>query len=255
VSEQSRGGALSGIRVIDLTTPLAEATGRVLADLGAEVIKVEPPGGCAARFIAPFEEGRAGEPDGSLFWRAYGLGKRSVVLDLEQAADRERLIELACGADIFIESSEPGALAAMGLGFDALHAKNPSLLYVSVTPFGQTGPKANHPATDLTLAAAGGLINLQGDGDRPPLPVGHPGYRLPPMQPSRSMHDIVMAGGSTSTSPVTPRCSGHCCSQRVIRFSRAKTSRHLEKPAPILANSCPAWRSPIAPRARTVSWS
>lgn len=174
MSEQSHSGALSGIRVIDLTTPLAEATGRVLADLGAEVIKVEPPAGCAARFIAPFEEGRAGEPDGSLFWRAYGLGKRSVVLDLEQAADRERLIELACGADIFIESSDPGALAAMGLGFDALHAKNPSLLYVSVTPFGQTGPKANHPATDLTLAAAGGLINLQGDGDRPPLPVGHP---------------------------------------------------------------------------------
>jgi crotonobetainyl-CoA:carnitine CoA-transferase CaiB-like acyl-CoA transferase len=173
VSEKSHGGALSGIRVLDLSTPLAEATGRVLADLGAEVIKIEKPGGCESRFIAPFEAGRAGEPDGSLFWRAYGLGKRSVVLDIEEATDRERLLELIRGADILIESSTPGMLDAMGLGFDALQRQNPSLLYVSVTPFGQTGPDAKSPATDLTLAAAGGLVNLQGDGDRPPLPIGH----------------------------------------------------------------------------------
>jgi crotonobetainyl-CoA:carnitine CoA-transferase CaiB-like acyl-CoA transferase len=170
----SGAAALAGIRVLDLSTPMAEATGRVLADLGAEVIKVEPPGGCAARFTPPFEQGREDDPEGSLFWRAYGLGKRSVVLDPERPADLERLLDLARGADIFVESSLPGEMAARGLGFDALHALNPSLLYVSVSPFGQTGPEATSPATELTIAAAGGLVNLQGDGDRPPVPVGYP---------------------------------------------------------------------------------
>lgn len=179
MSEEHNGGALnagalSGIRVIDLATPLAEATGRVLADLGAEVIKVEAPGGCASRFVAPFDDGRAGELDGSLFWRSFGLGKQSVVLDIEQSDDRERLVELVRGADIFIESSTPGTLAELDLDYAALSAANPALLYVSVTPFGQTGPEARSPATDLTLSAAGGLMNLQGDGDRPPLPVGLP---------------------------------------------------------------------------------
>lgn len=174
MSDEARAGALAGIRVLDLATPLAEATGRVLADLGAEVIKVEPPGGCEARSTPPFERGREGEPDGSLFWRAFGLGKRSIVLDLDDEQDRERLRALAKGADVLVESFAPGALDALELGFDALHALNPALLYVSVTPFGQRGPEAGSPADDLTLAAAAGLVNLQGDGDRPPLPIGHP---------------------------------------------------------------------------------
>ncbi len=177
--------ALEGIRVLDLSTPMAEATGRVLADLGAEVIKIEPPGGCEARFTPPFVPGPGadartahrpgtGDPDGSYFWRMWGRGKRSVVLDLEDEEDRRRLKELARGADILIESDAPGVLAARGLGYEDLAALNPALLYVSVTPFGQTGPFASHPATDLTLAAAGGLLNMQGDGDHPPIPVGFP---------------------------------------------------------------------------------
>ena len=187
MSENSRG-ALSGIRVLDLSTPLAEATGRVLADLGAEVIKVEPPGGCAARRTAPFEAGREDDLEGSLFWRAYGLGKRSVVLDLETLDGRDRLLDLVSGADVLIESDAPGDMEARGLGFSQLSAQNPSLLYVSVTPFGQDGPEAGSPATDLTLGAAGGLVNLQGDGDRPPLPVGHP---------ESSHHGAVQAAADT----------------------------------------------------------
>jgi crotonobetainyl-CoA:carnitine CoA-transferase CaiB-like acyl-CoA transferase len=170
--------SLEGIRVLDLATPLAEATGRVLADLGAEVIKVEPPGGCEARFAPPFAGPRpakdAGDREASHFWRAFGLGKKSVVLDLDEETGRERLRALARGADILVESFTPGVMDAMGLGAAALRELNPALLYVSVSPFGQTGPRAAHPATDLTLAAAGGLLNMQGDGDRVPLPVGHP---------------------------------------------------------------------------------
>lgn len=161
-------GPLAGIRVLDLATALAEATGRVLADLGAEVIKIEPPGGCEARRVPPF----AGES--SLFFEAFGLGKKSVVLDLEADAERATFVDLVRGADILIESSTPGAMDALGLGAQSLCRENPALLYLSVSPFGQTGPYARHPATDLTLSAAGGLLNMQGDGDRPPVPVGFP---------------------------------------------------------------------------------
>jgi crotonobetainyl-CoA:carnitine CoA-transferase CaiB-like acyl-CoA transferase len=171
-------GPLEGVRVLDLSTPLAEATGRVLADLGAEVIKIEPPGGCEARFAPPFAgprpDPRQGDPEVSLFWQAFGLGKRSVVLDIDRAEDREQFLALVAGADILIESFTPGVMAEKGLGAEALLQKNPTLLYVSVSPFGQTGPYAKHPATDLTLSAAGGLLNMQGDGDREPVPVGLP---------------------------------------------------------------------------------
>ena len=189
-------GPLGDIRVLDLATPAAEATGRVLADLGAEVIKIEPPGGCAARFTPPFEAARGpaqsgargGEAERSLFWRAFGLGKRSVVLDIAVEADRARLRELARSADVWIESFAPGTLDAIGLGDADLRALNPALIYTQVTPFGQTGPEAGSPATDLTLAAAGGLMNFQGDADRPPLPVG---------APESSMHGAVQAAADT----------------------------------------------------------
>ena len=166
--------ALRGIRVLDLATPAAEIAGRVFADLGAEVIKIEPPGGCASRRTPPFEQGKEGDPEGSLYWRAFGLGKKSVVLELERAEDRARFLALVRGADVLIESFTPGTLEALGLGYDTLRRENEALLHVSITPFGQRGPDARSPASDLTLAAAGGLLNMQGDRDRPPVPVGWP---------------------------------------------------------------------------------
>ena len=165
---------LEGIRVLDLATGYCEIAGRLLADMGAEVIKIEPPGGHPSRRHPPFVDGREGEPDGSLHWAAYAIGKRSVVLDLDDEADRGRLRELARGADVLVESLEPGALDALGLGYADLGGLNPALVYASITPFGQTGPHAHRPATDLTLQAAGGLVSMQGDHDRPPIPVGFP---------------------------------------------------------------------------------
>ncbi|MGY8804237.1 MAG: CoA transferase, partial [bacterium] len=132
-------GALTGIRVLDLSTPLAEATGRVLADLGAEVIKIEAPVGCEARRTAPFKDGAENDIEGSLFWRMWGRGKKSVVLDVDSPDDFAQLLDLVRGADIFIESSTPGELVGKGLGSDALAAINPALLSLSVTPLGQSG--------------------------------------------------------------------------------------------------------------------
>ena len=162
-------GALDGIRVLDLSTRLAEATGKTLADLGAEVIKVEPPGGCDARTTPPFAaDGR------SLFWEAWGLGKHSVVCDIDTPEGQAELRALVAGADVLVESFAPGHLADRGLGPDDLAAVNPALVYVSVTPFGASTPDAAVPMTDLTLSAAGGLLAMQGDHDRVPTPVGYP---------------------------------------------------------------------------------
>ncbi len=182
---------LAGIRVIDLATGYCEIAGRLLADMGAEVIKIEPPGGHPSRRHPPFVDGREGELDGSLHWAAYAIGKRSVVLDLDDEGGRARLRDLARGADVLVESLEPGALAAMGLGYEDLSVLNPALVYASISPFGRTGPHAHRPATDLTLQAAGGLVSLQGDGDRPPIPVGFPQAGL--HAGTQAAADIVVA--------------------------------------------------------------
>ncbi len=160
--------ALEGIRVVDLATERAELAGRILSDLGALVIKVEPPGGAASRRLPPFDG------DTSLCWAAWARGKRSVMLDLSDARGRARVLELAASADVLVESFDPGVLAGLGLGFAAVHERTPGLVYVSVTPYGQDGPDAATPATDLVLEAAGGLVALQGDRDRPPIPLGFP---------------------------------------------------------------------------------
>jgi crotonobetainyl-CoA:carnitine CoA-transferase CaiB-like acyl-CoA transferase len=164
---------LDHIRVLDLTDGGALLCGRILADLGADVIQVEPPGGAAARRLGPFAKGVA-SPEASLFWWAHARGKRGTVLDLEQAAGREALLALARGADVLIESGAPGALAARGLGPADLEAANPALVVVSITPFGQDGPRAHDAATDLTVLAAAGPLALTGDDDRAPVRVAAP---------------------------------------------------------------------------------
>ena len=167
-------GPLAGIRVLDLATSRAELAGRLLADLGAEVTKVEPPGGVDARRRPPFDESHGPRHGESLYWAALGLGKRSIVLDLDRPADRDALVRLAADADVLVESFDPGTLDALGLGYAALSTAHPGLVYVSVTPYGQAGPTAGWPASELTLEAAGGRLSLQGDRDRAPLPIGYP---------------------------------------------------------------------------------
>ncbi len=163
-------GPLVGTRVLDLATDRAELAGRILADLGAEVIKVELPAGSISRTLPPYDRNN-GE---SLYWAAVGMGKKSVVVDIQGAAGQQTLKQLVAHADVLVESFDVGVMDGLGLGQAELRAINPRLIYVSVTPFGQDGPDANSPATDLTLEAAGGLLSLQGDGDRPPIPVGYP---------------------------------------------------------------------------------
>jgi crotonobetainyl-CoA:carnitine CoA-transferase CaiB-like acyl-CoA transferase len=160
---------LSPYRVLDLTNARGLLCGQILADLGADVIAVEPPGGSSARRLGPFA-GDVVDAEHSLVWWAYARNKRGITLDLERDEGRDVFRRLAATAHFVIESDDPGAMAARGLGPDAL---DPSLVHVSITPWGQTGPKARWLDGDLVLLAAGGPLVLTGDDDRPPvrLPV------------------------------------------------------------------------------------
>lgn len=164
---------LAPLRVLDLTDGRAELAAHVLAGLGADVVKIEPPGGSPSRAEAPLAEG---EPDGlaSLRFLAFNRAKRSVVLDLDDEAGRTAFLRLVATADVLIENEAPGAMAARGLGVDELRAARPDLIHVAITPFGQTGPYAHHLATDLTLSAMGGSMALNGDPDRRPLRITVP---------------------------------------------------------------------------------
>ena len=161
---------LGHIRVLDLSDGGALLCGQIFADLGADVIQIEPPGGAGARRLGPYAGGAA-DSERSLFWWSYARGKRGLVLDLDGEAGRSELRELAESADVLIESAPPGALAARGVGYDALAALNPALVVVSITPFGQDGPRAHEAATDLTVLAAAGPLALTGDADRAPVRV------------------------------------------------------------------------------------
>jgi crotonobetainyl-CoA:carnitine CoA-transferase CaiB-like acyl-CoA transferase len=164
---------LSKCRVLDLSSERGFLCGQMLADLGADVVKVEPAGGAAGRRLPPFLRDRPGS-DNSIYWLAFNRNKRSLTLDLASAAGREIFKRLMATADFLIESENPGAMTAIGLDYAALSAINPALVYVSITPFGQTGPKASYADSDLILMAASGVMILYGDEDRPPLRMSVP---------------------------------------------------------------------------------
>jgi crotonobetainyl-CoA:carnitine CoA-transferase CaiB-like acyl-CoA transferase len=157
---------LSGVRVIDLADELGPLCGRVLGDLGADVIRVEPPAGAASRALPPFA------PDGTSLWFAYRNGnKRGATADLTTDAGRARLLGLLADADVLIESGRPGDLAAVGLAPDALTRRFPRLVVCSITPFGQTGPYAGYAATDDVVVALSGWLATSGIPSKPPLLV------------------------------------------------------------------------------------
>ena len=161
---------LSHYRILDLSDERGHVAGYLLAALGAEVIAVEPPDGSPARRVGPFA-GETGAPGSgqSLTYLAYNRGKRSISLDLARLEDLERFHRLVAGADVVIESAQPGQLAALGAGYADLAAINPSLVYTSISAFGQDGPKARWAATDLTVMASSCSLVLNGDRDRAPV--------------------------------------------------------------------------------------
>ena len=164
----SAGRPLQGLRVLDFTRVLAGPyCTALLADLGADVLKIEPPRGDDYREIGPFF------PDGSsALFAAVNRGKRSVVLDLAKPSDRAAAQELAAGADVAVENFRPGVADKLGVGWAALSERNPRLIYASVTGFGQQGPNAARPAYDIIVQAMTGIMSVTGDPDREPTMIG-----------------------------------------------------------------------------------
>ena len=159
---------LSPYTVLDLTDHRGELAGMILGDLGADVIKIEPPEGSSSRKMEPFLED-APEPENSLHYFAFNRNKRGITLDLAGEAGRRALVDLAGKADFVIESARPGEMSGLGLGFERLRQANPKIVYVAITAYGQDGPRAELAASDLTLAAMGGPMSLQGHPQRPPV--------------------------------------------------------------------------------------
>lgn len=162
---------LSSYRVLDLTDERGHLAGFIWAQMGADVIAIEPPGGSSARRLGPFA-GDVDDPERSLHHWAYNRGKRSVILDLDTDEGRHHFRRLVAGADVVFESFPPGHLDRLGLGYQQLVNLNPGLIQVSITPFGSDGPKAGWAATDLTIQASAGNMALTGHNDRAPLRAG-----------------------------------------------------------------------------------
>lgn len=174
-TDHSSPGALAPYRILDLTTDRGWFAGKLLADLGADVVKVEPPGGDPDRVRGPYADDIA-SPENSLQWWAFNRGKRSVTLDLSSGDGRALFLRLVEGAHAVVESFEPGQLEQWDLGLEALQELNPSIVLTRISPFGQTGPFAHFKATDLILAAIAGPAWMSGDADRPPVRTSTPQY-------------------------------------------------------------------------------
>lgn len=163
-------GPLQGVRVLDLTRVLAgPAASLVLADLGAEVLKVEPPGtGDETRTFPPFREGE------SHYYLAINRGKKSIVVDLKTEEGVALVKDLAAKSDVLIENYRPGVMDRFGLGYEALAAINPQLIYCSISGFGMNGPLRDKPSFDIVLQALSGAMSVNGDPDGLPTKLGIP---------------------------------------------------------------------------------
>lgn len=159
---------LSNLRALDLTDEKGFVCGKVLAVLGVDVLKVEPPGGCPARRTPPLCRGADGLEQ-SLYWLAFNSDKRSITLNVETKQGQALFRKLVEKADFVIESFPPGYLDGIGLGYESLERINPKIIMVSITPFGQRGPYSHYKACELTISAMSGVLGDTGEPDRPPV--------------------------------------------------------------------------------------
>lgn len=171
--DHGRDLPLAPYRVLDLTQGGCMLCGKMLGDLGADVVKVEPPTGDPSRRIGPFYKDIE-DPEKSLFFFAYNSNKRGITLDIGTEAGRDLFKALAGKADFIVESFPAGHMVELGLGYGELSRLNPRVIVTAITYFGQTGPKAHYTGSDLIAWAAGGPLYVAGDPDRAPNWVGFP---------------------------------------------------------------------------------
>jgi crotonobetainyl-CoA:carnitine CoA-transferase CaiB-like acyl-CoA transferase len=172
IAKEKPEGMLSLYRVLDLADEKGFFCGKLMGDLGADVIKIEKPGGDPSRNIGPFYHDEP-DPEKSLLWWAFNTSKRGITLDIETTDGKETFKKLVKSADFVIESFPAGHMDKLGLGYSALESLNPGIIMVSITPFGQTGPYKDYKTSDIVSWALGGYMYLWGDTDRPPVRISH----------------------------------------------------------------------------------
>jgi crotonobetainyl-CoA:carnitine CoA-transferase CaiB-like acyl-CoA transferase len=178
---------LDDVRVLDLTGEIGQYCTKLLADLGADVIKIEPPGGDPVRALPPFYHDEE-DPQKSLYWLNLNTNKKSVTLDLDKAEGKALFERLVATADIVVETGDPGYLDGLGLGYEGLSTIKPDIILTSITGFGQTGPHAHYKAPDIVGVAMGGVMWLAGDPGDPP--------NLPPLKQGFTSASIIGAAGT-----------------------------------------------------------
>lgn len=158
-------GPLAGIRVLDLSTIVSgPLCAQILGDLGADVVKIEAPGGDTARYL-----GVEGPPGMAGVFVQFNRNKRSVAIDLKRDAGRDAFLELASKVDLVVENFRPGVSDRLGIGFEASRARNPGLIWVAISGFGPTGPYASQPAYDMVIQGMSGFAKILGDDENPKL--------------------------------------------------------------------------------------
>ena len=169
-------GPLAGLRILELADETGQFCGKLLGDLGAEVVKIEPPGGEPSRHVGPFLDDIP-HPERSLSFWYYNTSKRGITLNLETADGRQLFRRLAAASDVILETFRPGFLASLGLDYESLHQQNAGLIMCALTPFGQTGPWRDYLSRDLLHRAAGGEMASCGydEVDVPSAPPIAPG--------------------------------------------------------------------------------
>ena len=187
--ETSPQGLLAGYRVLDLADEKGAYCGRVLGDLGADVIKVEQPGGDPARALGPFYRAQE-HPEKSLWWFFHNANKRGITLDIRSDEGRGLLRRLLRDTDLLIESFGPGVMAELGLGYDDLAAINPRLVMVAISHFGESGPYRDYLGSDLVDMCMGGYAYVVGYSDGPPMRIAAP-------------HAYTQAGAQAATGAMT----------------------------------------------------
>jgi crotonobetainyl-CoA:carnitine CoA-transferase CaiB-like acyl-CoA transferase len=164
---------LRGCRALDLTDEKGFLCGKILADLGVDVIKIEKPGGDPSRRMGPFWHDNA-SPEKSLYWFAYNSNKRAITLNLETVDGREIFQQLVKTSDFVIESFSPGTMERFGLGYSTLDTIKNGIILTSISPYGQQGPYRDYKSSDMVLMGMAGMLYLTGDADRPPVNISIP---------------------------------------------------------------------------------
>jgi benzylsuccinate CoA-transferase BbsE subunit len=173
LNDKMKNTMLGSLRVLDLTDQTGSLCSKILADLGADVIKIEKPGGSQSRNLGPFYQNRVGA-NTSLHWFAFELNKRGITLDIEKKDGQQLLFQMLAKADFVIESFPVGYLEKLGLGYATLSQINPRLIMTSISPFGQEGPYSHFKPSDIVVMAMGGFMYITGNPDGPPLRVSLP---------------------------------------------------------------------------------